>query len=139
MTNAARILEQAYAGANKAINEEIACNGPEDPNAFDCGFAWVHIPDGRCKFVRECRQELSRVGVQPNGNMKPGHYGKHNDEDVRIARSIFGSKHWKRGWEFWGPGKFKGQAVRIKEAGARGFAAVLQENGIQCSVGSRLD
>lgn len=141
MTWASTVIEQAIAGANRAINEEIACNGPEDMNAMDCGFAWVHVPDGRCKFVKECRQELSRRRIQPNGNMPgPAMYGtaERYQEALEASRK-FGSKHHKRGWEFWGVGHFNGQAVRIKEAGARGFANVLREHGIECVVGSRLD
>ena len=74
-----------------------------------CGFAWVHIPDGRSPLVNA----MKKLGV--------------------------GSKHWARGWEVWNPGDHPGQSMEIKEAGARAYAEVLKRHGFDARAYSRAD
>lgn len=85
----------------------------ENMHALDCGFAWVTIY-GTDPLARYCRKQ---------------------DE----MRSIYGSKGYPRGWQFWCPGGARVQAVGIHEAGAKAFAMKLGEYGIRADWSSRLD
>lgn len=108
------IYEEAKAAARNAI---LANSHLENPNAFDCGFAWVQVTPGTHPFVRWARKR----GV--------------------------GHKHWSHGWEFWKPGcreaNFGGQSVGVIETGAQAFAEVLKRHllstGLTVQVGTRLD
>ena len=111
------ILDEAYAAADAVI----VAKGPEDMNALDCGFAWVVI-GGTEPLARYCRAALKKM---PSVGWR---------ESRR-----YGSKHWQRGWEFWGPGEFNGQAIGHKRAGAEAFAAMLAKHNINGTVGSRYD
>lgn len=111
------ILAKAHAAADAAI----LAKGPEDMNALDCGFAWVVIA-GNEPLARHCRKHLAGRTDLPHAE-----------------RRRFGSKHWQRGWEFWGPGEFHGQAIGHKLAGATAFNEVLAQHGIRGTVGSRYD
>lgn len=108
----AMIYAQALAAAVAAVKANAHL---ENPNALDCGFAWVQVTPASHPFIRWC---------------------KLNNK---------GSKHWKRGWEFWKPGAneagFCGQSVDVFIKGAEAFATSLRHNLIDCTinVGSRLD
>lgn len=103
-------LNRAYAAADAAQAGLV-----EDMNALDCGYAWVTVSDRA--FAGWCRKKLNATG------------------DLR-----YGDKHWRSGWNFWGPGNFKGQSIGIKEVGAKAFRDVIaQELGIYAEMGSRLD
>lgn len=111
------ILEQATRAAEDAMDAYLAAwlqaypdNKFGEPAA--CGFAWVVIP-GRDPLANWCRKQ--------GGAQK------------------YGSKHWQKGWMFWGPGEYPGQSVYVKEVGAKAFASVLRAYGIKAEVGSRLD
>lgn len=102
----AAIYKAAKAAAVAAVE---ANKGLENPNAFDCGFGWVEVRDGRSPFVNWCRK---------NGA---------------------GKKHWSKGWYFWGPGEHYGQSIAVHQKGADAFAAVLNANGVEASSCSRYD
>jgi hypothetical protein len=108
-------FEHIITAAFMAATLAIKAKGPEDLNAFDCGFAWVTIP-GNEPFARYCRKRAQATSLKR-----------------------YGAKHWERGWMWWGPGEFNGQAIGHKQAGANAFCKVLQEHGILASVGSRYD
>ena len=74
-----------------------------------CGFAWVEIPDGRSQAVRFMRK---------NG---------------------IGKKHWRKGWLVWSPANAPVQSVDVHAAGARAYAKVLQDAGVEAYACSRLD
>ena len=116
--NPAAVYEEAVAAASAAIRQRFADGFREQP--FNCGFAWVDVNPARGAFVNWC---------------------KSND---------VGSKGYPKGWSFWSPGSWPSaseagvptiysQDMDMKLAGARAFAAVLRENGVNAAVGSRLD
>lgn len=107
------ILDEAHEAARKAVN----AMGPENMHALDCGFAWVTI-DGNDPLARHCRKQL---------------------KESPTMRRTYGDKGYPKGWQFWKPGDFDGQAVGHHEAGARAFRDKLAEYGIRADVGSRLD
>lgn len=109
-----KVLDEAHAAAREAVYNE----GPENTMALNCGFAWVTI-SGNEPLARWCRRA----------------YIAHDP----ASRAFFGEKHWDKGWMWWNPGKFEGQQVTHKEAGARAFRDVLARYGIVATVGSRLD
>lgn len=124
MTAYAAIFKEATEAAEKAIADEVA-REPENQWSFDCGFAWVIVEDGRHPFINWCKAQIKELG---------GENGPRRGE----AR-VFGSKHYKKGWQFWEPGHFAGQSVRIHEKGARAFADVLKKYDIPAYADSRLD
>ena len=56
------ILKGAYASADAAIAAELE-RMPDDPNAFDCGFAWVVVKPATGPFVRWCKAQQKTLGV----------------------------------------------------------------------------
>lgn len=115
--------EAIFLAARKAAREAVAAEvarKPEDERDFDCGFAWVTI-DGQDGLARWCREQAKRWKNTP------------------VEANKYGDKGYPRGWQFWKPGGFNGQSVRIHEAGARGFRDELAKHGIRADVGSRLD
>ena len=106
------ILDEAHIAAKAAIT----VLGPENPNALDCGFAWVCLP-GNASFARKCGTKAKKGGD--------------------AAR--YGSKMSGLGWTFWKPGGFHGQAIGHHEAGAKSFRAALAKHGIRADLGSRYD
>lgn len=103
--------------ADIAATEAVQANKHlENPNAFDCGFAWVVIENGRSQIVKAAK------AAKPH---QPG----------------YGHMSHKRGYHVWMPGRggFGGQSIAVFEAGAQAFADVLKAKGIACHVDSRLD
>lgn len=116
------VLEAAHLAASLAVQAEVAAR-PEDLNALDCGFAWV-VVDGTSPLARFCRARLKQE----------------TDRTARARASrTLGDKGYPTGWQFWKPGDFPGQSVRVHRVGAEAFAAKLAEFGISATVGSRLD
>jgi hypothetical protein len=124
MTNWESVLTEAHKAASDAGAAELA-RQPENPNAFDCGFAWVTIP-GNHPLARHAR------------NMRNSTYGQSPQFAGEYARK-YGDKGYPRGWQWWCPGEFRGQSVRVWRVGAVAFAAVLAKHGVRADVGSRLD
>lgn len=104
----ADIYSQALGAANSAIAAELALQ-PEDPMAFDCGFAWVIVRPARGPFIQWCK-----------------------DRDL-------GGKAYGGGWQFWCPGSWHGQSVRVWQKGAQAFAQALSTQGLKATWDSRLD
>ena len=81
-----------------------------------CGFAWVTItPEhkGNTRLGKEERREYKALGAKPD---------------------------WTgRTWMIWNPSGYPVQNIDTLEAGARAAAELLRQNGINASVGSRLD
>ena len=75
-----------------------------------CGFAWVNI-----------------YGVK--GNTKLG---------KRFKQAGL-TKDYTQAYSIWNPGKYGGQSMDVKEAGASAYAAVLNAYGFRASAGSRAD
>lgn len=122
-------LDKAHAAACAAQRDENGVMLKENMNAFDCGFAWVVTRD--LSFNGWCSRQLKASrGADGRG------FGDRKFGDNRK----FGDKHYAGGWCFWSPGDFNGQAIGIKEKGARAFAETLQrELGIYAEASSRLD
>jgi hypothetical protein len=114
----AAIWEQAEAAGQKALAAYTEQYGYDRGS---CGFAWIEIKPARGPFVTWCK--------------------KANAADTSRKSTPYGDNGWNGGWVLWAPGTkgYSGQSVNAIEAGARGFANVLEENGIKCHVGSRLD
>lgn len=109
-------FEEILDAAHLAAEHAVAILGLENPNAVDCGFAWVCLP-GNASFARKCANKAKKGGD--------------------AAR--YGSKMSGLGWTFWKPGGFSGQAIGHHEAGARAFRDVLAKHGIRADLGSRYD
>lgn len=75
-----------------------------------CGFAWVHITSGRGTFAKSLREA--------------GEAHKH---------------YSGRGLHVHSPAEYSGQCVDMHEAGARAYANVLRQYGIDASAQSRMD
>jgi hypothetical protein len=120
--NAEAIFTEATTAAQEAVRLEVA-REPEDMNAFDCGFAWVTVKPARGPFVSWCKKQAQAQKTAPALSL-PFDYGD----------NAYGG-----GWQFWKPGYFQGQSIRIHEVGARAFAQVLVQHGIEAHVGMRLD
>ena len=113
----AAILNEAHDAARMAV----IAKGAEDMTAFDCGMAWVVI-DGTSPLARWCRAQI-----------------KAQDNPKLSFSRRFGDKHWQKGWQFWKPGDFAGQAIGHHVAGATAFQSVLVRHNINATVGSRYD
>jgi len=98
-----------YKEATEAAKTAVEACGPEDTRGLNCGFGWVEIRPARGPFVSFCK------------------------------RNGIGGKHWHSGWLIDNPGNFRGQQVDHQYAGAKAFAEVLQQHGIQAIACSRLD
>ena len=117
------LLSRAYVAASAAILAHFQAGNREKP--FNCGYAWVTIP-GTSALAKWCRRDQS------------------DDND-----SWFGAKGYPKGWTFFCPGQWPThtrlgftvyqQDLDFHLAGARAFAAVLRENGIEAVVDARLD
>lgn len=116
------ILTEAHNAAREAVAAEVA-RQPEDERDCDCGFAWVTV-EGNEAIARHCRAKLKDTA--------PAH-------QIKGDRSRYGDKGYPKGWQWWKPGNFRGQSVRIHEVGARAFRDVLAKHGIRADSGSRLD
>jgi hypothetical protein len=99
------IYKEALEEANKAATEYVKNNG----EGFPCGFAWVHLENGRSAFS----QWSKKHGVA--------------------------SKHWHKGFYIWNPSKYATQSVDVLFVGALAFSNVLKKYGIECAAQSRLD
>lgn len=89
------IFDEAVDAAKKAA----AAVGPENTQAFNCGFAWVVFKPATHPFVRWCK---------------------------KFAKTdrAYGSPHWDGGWNFWSPARHPVQQVDHHYAGAKAFAGV---------------
>lgn len=137
MTDYAEVFKNAEDAATIAMSTTAA---KVDPNAFDCGFAWVTVRPARGGFVSWCKAQIKAAGAKFDsaGNMTnlDGSFPATNSRLV----SKYGSLAYGGGWQFWKPGTgYNGQSMTVFEAGARAFANVLVENGVKASVGTRLD
>ena len=123
MTNWESVLVEAHNAAKAAVIAELA-REPENPHAFDCGFAWVTIP-GTHPLARHCRTQRNRL----EGDARAQNDGAH----------LYGNKGYPRGWQWWCPSDYRGQSVRVWRVGAAAFAACLATHGVRADVRSRLD
>lgn len=114
------ILAEAHAAAEQAVSKL----GPENPYAADCGFAWVTI-SGNSPLAGWCRQQVKVADELGDKSYEIRHY--------------FGSRGYPKGWQFWKPGGFNGQAIGHHIAGARAFNEVLARHNIVGELGSRYD
>ncbi|MBS90842.1 hypothetical protein [Sphingobium sp.] len=121
----AALLTRAHAAA-----KEAAKGVTENVNEFDCGNAKVVI-DGREPLANYCRKMIRQAGARLEGSEK------------RIAESNasleHGTKGYPTGWQWYKPGDDARQSIRIHEAAANAFRAVLTEANIRAEVISRLD
>jgi hypothetical protein len=131
------ILTQAHAAAAAAQAGMV-----EDKTAFDCGFAWVQVEDGRSPFVNYCRKtakaKLAELDKRFARAETAAARGDHAAAGGAVGRR-YGTKHWSKGWLFWGPGEAAVQAISIHQAGAMAFHLVLAQHGVISSTGSRYD
>jgi len=77
---------------------------------YACGFAWVTV-----------------FGVK--GNTKLG----------KVMKNLGFSKSWEGGLQLWNPSGHFCQNIDTKEEGARAYAKILTDAGLQAYPGSRLD
>jgi hypothetical protein len=83
---------------------------------YACGFAWT--------------------------NIVPKHKG--NTRDGKAERAVYTALGFEKDWtgkefQLWNPGKWGGQNIDVKEAGALAAAAVLRKHGIDAYAESRMD
>lgn len=138
--------EAIFTEATEAACQAVRDNRHrENPNAFDCGFAWVVVKPATCEFIRGLRplikayvaakeKELAGAGMAPH--FAANQARQHAESKFGHTRDYGGG-----GWQFWMPGRSEhnGQSIAVFEAGARAFAEVLQRHGIAAQVDSRLD
>ena len=74
-----------------------------------CGFAWVTVKPASGPFINWCK------------------------------KNSLGSNAYKGGWQFWSPVSWLGQNVHVQEQGAKAFAKVLVEAGLNAVADSRWD
>lgn len=127
MTDWESIIKAAHDAAKAAVIAEVE-REPENPHAFDCGFAWVTI-EGVGPLARFARAQVARIEREH----EPGTF------PYNVGKRVYGDKGYPRGWQWWCPGEFRGQSVRIHRKGAEAFANALAPHGIRAVVGSRLD
>ena len=123
--------EQIFEEAVKSAEEAIKNAGPERTFAFDCGFAWVIVHPARGPFITWCKKQIKNSGIGLEGLEK--HFAEQG------AEILYGHKAYGGGWQFWQPGHYSGQSIHIHKAGARAFAKVLNQYGINAYADSRLD
>ena len=109
------IIATAKSEASQAATEWLAqwvesTGGNQYGEPMYCGFAWVNI-----------------YGVK--GNTKLG---------KRFKQAGL-TKDYTQAYSIWNPGKYGGQSMDVKEAGASAYAAVLNAYGFRASAGSRAD
>ena len=76
-----------------------------------CGFAWVDV-------------QVERT----------------NSKLAKLLSEVGFTKSWlPKTMQIWDPGQYPGQSMDVKEAGARAYAEVLRENGIDAHMSSRPD
>lgn len=100
------IYNEAFAAAQEAEAKYRAQYG----EPFYCGFAWVKVRPGNCKFAKFLKVNKIVSGPAYNG-----------------------------GVDVWNPGKSPTQSMDIKEVGAHAFAQVLVKHGINAFAQSRAD
>lgn len=134
MTDFAKIWADAEAAGKQAIADFSAQHGAnERSGGYDqgpCGFAWIVIRPARGKFVNWCKAQ-NKIATE----IKSAEKGRD------WPMTPYGDSHYNGGWCLWQPGSksYHGQSVSTYEVAARGFAKVLEANGIPCAIGSRLD
>ena len=122
-------LNKAYDAARAAQRGAV-----EDPNALDCGFAWVVVYD--ISFMAWCRKKKAEMDTV----VKQVPSGFSNAAILTGCDRYYGTKSTETGRTFWKPGGFPGQAISIHEAGARAFRDTLTHAlQIRVEMGSRLD
>tara|TARA_R100001463_G_C3521842_1_gene220884 strand:+ start:406 stop:774 length:369 start_codon:yes stop_codon:yes gene_type:complete len=114
--HALQIHFEAKCAAKQAVQDiarEYQADNPDNEYGepiFPCGFAWVHIPNGRGTFAKSLREAGEAT------------------------------KHYSgRGLHVHSPAEHHGQYVGFHEAGAHAYARVLNEYGIEAMAQSRLD
>lgn len=135
----ASILDEAIEAARDAIRKHVKAH-PDNPFAFDCGFAWVIVKPARGPFITWLKKQIELCGfkVDSVGNLIPIAGVKNLER--RLAYK-YGRRACDGGWKFWQPGSdvYSGQSIYAFEAGAKAFAKVLNNYGINAYVDSRLD
>lgn len=131
--DAKAIYEEACQAAAAAVR---ANRHLENPNAFDCGFAWVVIQPARGPFVNWLRKQSNEM-IAAAGDRRARQQAEGEANHLYGRRRDYGGG----GWEFWMPGgrEHSGQSIAVFEAGANAMAEVLKRHGIPAQVGSRLD
>lgn len=106
--------EMSVAARNASAEYVTRHYGGEDAGA--CGFAWVTIyPENK-------------------GNTRAGR------AEREMIRALGFELDWTgKSFQLWNPGKWGGQNIDTKEAGARAAADVLRKYGFKAHAGSRLD
>lgn len=115
-----QLLINAHVQAQLAADAEEQRDGH---NWFPCGFAWVTIP-GTSPLALHCRKTIKNMGQS----------GK-----ITLAINSYGDKGYPKGWQFWCPGHRRTQSMVTYEAGAKAFAKVLTDAGLEATTGSRID
>lgn len=115
------LFEAAIAAAQAAANAQNALLPPEAQRGFDCGFAWVTVKPAVGPFVTWCKKQIKEVGERSAEAHK------------------FGSRGYAGGWTFHCPGSLRTQSISVHQAAAEAFAKVLNDNGLDAHVASRLD
>jgi len=101
------IYNEALESATKAEKEFMEKFG----EPFYCGFAWIHLYNGRHPFVNFMK--------------------KNHPEKI--------GKHHNKGYVIWNPANNPTQSMDVKEQGAMAFEAVLDKYGIPAMACSRAD
>jgi hypothetical protein len=132
------IYEEAMEAAKAAVRANAH---RENPNAFDCGFAWVVLKPARGPFVTWLRGQKTAHIDAAKRHALAGSSAVRRAEHEANRRWGERREYGGGGWQFWMPGgsEHNGQSVAIFEAGARAMAEVFQRHGIDAQWSSRLD
>lgn len=129
-----QILTDAHYAARNAV--ALVCSNEPETARDPCGFAWVTV-DGRDPLANWCRAEKKREVKKMN--IDTSMTTSNTIRRIQELSPRLGDKGYPSGWQWWKPGHFAGQAVRIHGIGATAFRDELAKHGISATVGSRLD
>ena len=102
--------EQIYSDAMTAAKNAEREFMEQHGEPMYCGFSWVRIDKARQPFVTWLKK--NNIGDKP---------------------------YVGRGWHIWNPAGNNTQSMDIKMTGARAFAKVLRDNGIEAYADCRAD
>ena len=107
----AEIWDEAVKAANDAATQKNQELGPEKDRGLDCGFAWLHVPDGRSGLAKW------------------------------LKKHVGANKHWDKGVFVWYSNIHDviTQSISVHIAACGAAVKVYQKYGYAVKVGYRYD
>jgi len=115
ITDFRQIHSDATIAAKKAVRDFLSnwnekTGGNEYGEPMYCGFSWVDV---KVRSNSKLGKAMLNTGFE---------------------------KSWERGYlNMWNPADYHGQSMDVKQAGARAYAQILRNHGIEAYAGSRAD